>query len=397
MPDEFVVLGREEIMQVQRDPERFSSRANLDGMYPLGEEALVLLKDSLFFHVAKLNVEPPEHTAFREFIAEFFSPRRLRAVEPSIQALTERLITSFVDTGATDLLEGFAYPLPMTVIADLIGLPEADRPTVKAWNNAWLALQVAPLPPDQQVQCARAVLAYEDYVRELLAERARHPEDDLLTKLALAATGPDPVATLDDAVVALRVMIAAGHETTTNLIGNALYHLLVRPERWQALVADPGLAAAAVEETLRYDPSVQASPRTATEDVELAGVRIPAGSRVHSMFSAVGHDPDWVEDPDSFRLDRTGPPRHLGFGYGIHFCVGAQLARLESRIALATLATIVPELRLAPGYQPQHLPAGFVFRGLTELPAVWPVPGAAEPGRAGPTAAAVEPAPGDPA
>jgi cytochrome P450 len=322
----------------------------------------------------RLNLEPPEHTEFRDFISGYFSPARLREIEPEITALAGRLIRTVLDSGEADLLADFAYPLPMTVICDLIGLPEDDRPMVKAWNNAWLGLQTVPLPPEQQLQCVQAVLAYEQYTRDLLAERGRNPKDDLLTRFAVEADSENPVCTVDDAVVAVRLLIATGHETTTNLIGNALHHLLVERERWQALVDDPGLAAAVVEETLRFDPPVQATPRFVTEDVELAGVTIPAGSRTLTVLSAVGHDPSWVDDPDTFRLDRTGPSRHLGFGSGVHFCIGAQLARLEARVALVTLATVVPDLRLADDYEPQHLPGGFVFRGLSQLPGRWPLP-----------------------
>jgi cytochrome P450 len=366
---EFVVTGREQITRMLRDPAVFTSRYNLDGMHEFAPEARAILADSLFFRVAMFNVDPPEHAKFRAFFSQFFAPRRLREIEAPIRDSARRLVAGFAAAGAGDLLARYAYPLPMGVIADLIGLPEADRPMIKEWNNAWLGLQVVPLPPEQQVGCARAVRAYEAYVSGLLAKCRVAPGDDLLS--AFAAAADEGVCTDDDAVVALRVMIAAGHETTTNLIGNALHQLLREPRRWRALVADPGLAEAAVEEALRFDPSVQAAPRTATADVELGGVRIPAGARVHAMFAATGRDPAVASDPEEFRLDRTGPPRHLGFGYGIHFCVGAQLARLESRIALQVLAEALPDLRLRPGFTPAYVPGGYVFRGLTELPTVW--------------------------
>ncbi|MGV9286008.1 cytochrome P450 [Streptomyces sp. NPDC003719] len=369
--DEWIVTGRAEIEAVQRDHEDFTSRYNLDGSYPFCPEAKEILDASLFFRVALYNVDPPAHTRFRNLVSEFFSPRVLRRREASIREIAARLAADIAAKDGCDLLQEFAYPLPMTVICDIIGIPEEDRATVKAWNNDWLALQVVPLPPEQQVHCAGNVVTYEKYVLDLLERRRREPADDLLTELVRAAEADDPVCTVEDAVVALRVMIAAGHETTTNLISNAVHQLLRDRDRWEAVVKDPGLAGAAVEETLRFDSSVQGAPRVATRAKRVGDTEIPEGARLRVMFAAAGRDPEWVEDPDTFRLDRQGPPRHLGFGHGIHFCVGAALARLEARIALETLVRTLPGLRLADGFAPRYLPGGFVFRGLAELPVTW--------------------------
>ncbi|MER5970993.1 cytochrome P450 [Streptomyces sp. NPDC002055] len=369
--DEWIVTGKAEIEQVQRDHERFTSRYNLDGSYPFSPEAQAVLDGSLFFRVALYNVDPPEHTRFRTLIGEYFSPRTLRTLEPSIRRTARRLVEGFSAAGRADLLQEFAYPLPMTVICDIIGIPPEDRDQVKAWNNEWLALQVVPMPPEQQLHCANSVVAYEQYVLGLLRDRRREPADDLLTALVNAADEENPVCEDEDAVVALRVMIAAGHETTTNLIANTMSHLLGDRQLWESVIEDRGLVAAAVEEGLRFDSSVQGAPRVATEATTVGATDLPEGARMRVMFAAAGRDPEWVEDPDTFRLDRQGPPRHLGFGYGIHFCVGASLARLESRIALETLAEMLPRLRLEDGFEPRHLPGGFVFRGLAALPVVW--------------------------
>ncbi|MEU2713937.1 cytochrome P450 [Streptomyces sp. NPDC007205] len=369
--DEWIVTGRAEIEAVQRDHEHFTSRYNLDGSYPFCPEAKAILDGSLFFRVALYNVDPPAHTRFRNLISEYFTPRALRRREESIREIAKRLVGDIVAKDGCDLLQEFAYPLPMTVICDIIGIPEEDRATVKQWNNEWLALQVVPLPPEQQVHCATDVVTYEKYVLGLLEQRRREPADDLLTELVRAADADDPVCTVEDAVVALRVMIAAGHETTTNLISNAVHQLLGDRRLWEQLVKDPELIAAAVEETLRFDSSVQGAPRVATEALRVGDTEVPEGARLRVMFSAAGRDPEWVDDPDTFRLDRQGPGRHLGFGHGIHFCVGASLARLESRIALETLVEALPGLRLADGFEPRYLPGGFVFRGLAELPVTW--------------------------
>ncbi len=367
----WVVTGREEMMSLLRDHNRFTSRRNLDGAFDFTPEARRILQEALFFRVALLNVEPPAHTRFRALVSEAFTPRNLRKIEPAIRSLAESLAQDFADDGKADLLRQFAYPLPMTVICDIMGIPAEDRATVKQWNNAWLALQVLPLPPEQQVAFAGQVTEYMAYFRALLAERRRQPGDDLLSRLAAAAQQSDPVCTDDDVLVSLRVLLAAGHETTTNLIANTAWHLLEDRALWDAIVKDQTLIPAAVEEGLRFDPSVQGTPRVAAEDLSVGDTVIPAGGKVQAMVAAAGRDPEWVEDPDTFRLDRPTPARHHGFGYGIHFCLGAPLARLEARIAFETLTSKFPGMVLEAGHQPSHVPGGFVFHGLTALPVTW--------------------------
>lgn len=367
--DEWIVTGREELDAVLRDP-NFTSRHNLEGSYPFTPESREVLDGSLFFQNAIYNVEGPAHTRFRTLISEYFTPRSLRRLTPGIERISRALVADFAAAGSGDLLKQVAYPLPYTVICELIGIPEQDRETVKAWNDTWLALQVVPLPPEQQLQAARTVPVYEAYLRDLLHRRAGQPTDDLASGLARAAREADPVCSEDQAVVALRFMIAAGHETTTNLIANTVHQLLRQPELWQAVVADRALAGAAVEETLRYDSSVQGALRVATEDTKVGATELSAGARLRVMFAAAGRDPGWVEDADTFRLDRQGPPQHLGFGVGVHFCAGAALARLETRIAVETLAELIPDLALPADFEAQFLPGGFIFHALTELPLV---------------------------
>lgn len=371
--DRWVVTGRDEVCEVLSDPVVFTSRKILDGNFPLTEECQALLAGSLFAKVPPVNADPPEHSRFRALIHEFFSPRALRLREGSIRALAESLVAELAGRGEFDLLRDFAYPLPMTVICEILGVPREDHLKVKAWNDAWLALQVLPLEPAQQLEFAKGVLDYESYYFDLLAQRRAEPRDDLLSLLAKASIGDGESETelTDGAVVAaLRVILAAGHETTTNLIGNIAHQLLANRPLWSRLVADQELIAVAIEEGLRYECSVQGTSRDTTTEVVLGGVRIPAGAKLHAMTAAAGRDPAAVSDPDVFRLDRTDRARHLGFGHGPHFCVGAHLARLEARVAFETLVTHLPDLTLAPGFAPRYLPGGFVFRGLAGLPVV---------------------------
>lgn len=366
----YAIIGRQEMKAVLRDHNRFSSRRNLGGVFPLSPETQEVLKDTLFFHTALFNMEPPRQTEFRNLVGEAFTPRSLRKLEPAVRTVAEELIRGFA-ADAADLLRQYAYPLPMRVICDIIGVPLADHAMVKEWNNAWLALQVLPLEPTQQLAMACTVVDYENYFRDLIAERRRNPADDLVSHLAAATAQVEPPCTVDDVIVAMRVMLAAGHETATNLIGNTAAHLLTDRSRWEAVVADPSLIPAVVEEGLRFDSSVQGIPRTVTTDVTIAGVDIPAGSQLQVVLAAAGRDPEWVDDSDTFRIDREGPPRHYGFGHGIHFCIGAPLARLETRVAFEALVRELPGLVIKPGHQLAHRPGGFTFRGLTELPVTW--------------------------
>lgn len=366
----YAIIGREEIKEVLRDHERFSSERNLGGVFPLTAETQAVLKDTLFFHTALFNQGPPRQTEFRNLVGAAFTPRAMREREPKVRAVAEELIGGFGPDGA-DLLKQYAYPLPMRVVCGIIGVPADDHAMVKGWNDAWLALQVLPLEPAQQLAMAGTVVEYENYFRALIAERRAKPADDLISLLVAATDQPEPPCTVDDVIVAMRVTLAAGHETATNLIGNTAAHLLTDRSRWEAVVADPGLIPAAAEEGLRFDSSVQGVPRTVTTDVTIAGVDIPAGAQLQVVLAAAGRDPEWVSDPDEFRLDREGPPRHHGFGHGVHFCIGAPLARLETRVAFETLAAKLPGLALVPGHQFAHMPGGFTFRGLTELPVIW--------------------------
>ncbi|MFF3763565.1 cytochrome P450 [Streptomyces sp. NPDC001922] len=369
--DEWFVTGRAEIEDLSRDHARFANRYSSDGTFDFTPECRAVLNRTLYYHDSLFSAESATHSRFRRLFREFFAPRNLRRIEPSIRAVAEDLVREFADAGRTDLLRQFALPLPMTVICDIIGIPAQDRATVKAWHDDWIALQVTPLPAEEQLRCARSLITYEAYVRDLLDLRHRRPAEDLLTVLARAAAADDPVCTVDDAVVALRVMIAGGHETTTNLISNTVFHLLSERELWRKVVTNPELIDAAVEEGLRFDSPVQGAPRVTTETVRIDGQELPKGSRLRVMFAAAGRDPNWVTNPDAFRLDRQGSSRHLGFGHGIHFCLGAGLGRLEARTALRTLVEALPELRLKEGFAPQYAPGEFAFRGLTSLPVTW--------------------------
>jgi cytochrome P450 len=367
----YMVLGQAEIGEALGQPAQLVSRANLDGSIPLAPECRKLLEDSDFYHVAQYNVEPPEQTRFRAFVSQWFTPRYIRALEPSVRRMAEDLVTSFHKDGRADLMRQFAQPLPTTIIYDTIGIPPEDRMRLALWHADWLMLQIVPMAPEEQVRCADSVRSYEQYLRDLIQQRTRDPRDDMLTHFAQAVTQDEPVYSVSDAIVAIRVTLAAGHETVTGALGNLLWHVLSQRECWQKLCKDPALIPAAIEEGLRFDPPIQSLNRVATVDLNLGGTAIPAGSRVCPVIAAAGRDPAHHDAPDEFRLDRPGPPRHLAFGSGVHFCIGAPLARLELRIGLETLTRMLPDMRLSETAEIRHLPGGITFHRLAELHVEW--------------------------
>ncbi len=318
-----------------------------------------------------LQSDPPQHTRLRRLVAGHFTAARIGALRPRIEAVAARLLDELPEHGTADLVSGYALPLPVTVICDLLGVPRADR----AAFHTWSAELVMPTSPEAASQAA---VALGTYLAELIDRKRRTPDADLLSGLVAAApdsTDATPGGTAEDAVLAPEellgmafLVLVAGHETTVNLISATVHALLHHPEQLESLRADPGLVGACVEESLRYNSPVHAAAfRFAAESLEVAGTRIAAGDSVMVSLAAASRDPLHFADPDRFdiRRERRG---HLGFGHGLHHCLGAPLARAEATVALGRL------LRHRPGFAFATDPATLVWRtsmllrGLTELP-----------------------------
>jgi cytochrome P450 len=298
--------------------------------------------------------EPPEHTRLRGLVSRVFTPRGVEALRPAVRAMAEARVRA----GVRDVVADLAEPVPVAVIADLLGVPEADRGLLRPWSRAIVAM--FELEPDSGVarEAVRASVEFRAYLLELAAARRRAPGTDLLSGLA-------EVGLSDDELVATCVLLLnAGHEATVNALGNGVLALLERRAEWERLVADPALVPAAVEELLRFDTPLQLFRRTALADAEVGGVRVAAGERVALLFGSANRDPDAFEEPDRLDVSRSPNP-HLGFGAGIHFCLGAPLARLELQEQLGALVHLAPGLRLAA--EPVRRP-GHVIRGLERLP-----------------------------
>ena len=310
-----------------------------------------------------LFLDPPEHDRLRRLVMHQFTPARVDALHDRIVALVDGLLDAHRDQSRIDVINDLAYPLPVTVICELLGVPREDESRFHVWADT-LAHSVDPDPGQKTDQAAIfAGLELRDYMQKLVAERQAHPRDDLLSGLA---AGEDPAGRMDDAnlVVTMILLLIAGHETTVNLIANGALTLLRNPAELERLRDQPERAIRVVEEVLRFEPPVQFISRFALADIEIGGVTIPRGSGIRLMLAAANRDPARFAHPDRFDSDRPDN-EHLGFSGGIHYCVGAPLARIEGQVALAVLARRLVNPRLVedpPPYRPNA-----VLRGPSHL------------------------------
>jgi cytochrome P450 len=289
-------------------------------------------------------------------------------MRPLIQSLVDRMLDAAEQRGRMDIIADLAYPLPTAVIAALLGVPENDRDQFKRWSNDLATtFDTDPARPQRTVAAYDGVLALLDYMAELVSRRRQEPHDDL-TQALIAASDTEGGLSAEAVVANTALLLFAGHETTTNLIGNGMHALLHHPDQLQRLLADPELIASAVEELLRFDSPVQGTGRQAKEDLDIGGRRIGAGQMLLLYIGAANRDPAQFDDPDRLDLARA-ENRHLTFSYGPHFCLGAALARLEGQIAVGTLLRRWPGLRLTS--ESARWRDNFLLRGLMELPVVF--------------------------
>jgi cytochrome P450 len=310
-----------------------------------------------------LLLDPPDHTRLRGLVNKAFTPKRVAALRPRIEAIVAELLDAVEGEGGMDLIGAFAAPLPAIVIAELLGVPSEDHERFKTWSSDLVnAAGLSLAGPGEGFEAAlERILAY---LREIIAQRRRDPGDDLLSAMIEAQEDRDAL-TDEELLANSNLLLVAGHETTTNLIGNGLLALLRHRDQLDRLRAEPALLEPAVEELLRFDSPVQATVRVATADVELGGQRIEAGAIVACGIGAANRDPDAFPEPDRLDVARADN-HHLSFGFGAHFCLGAPLARLEAKVAFEALLERFPELSLGEE-EPRWRPNLFL-RGLQELP-----------------------------
>ena len=314
--------------------------------------------------------DPPEHTRLRGLVSKAFTARRMEALRPRIEEIVDELIDAVISNGGMDVILDFAHKLPVTVICDMLGIPEQDRAPFLAESNVrGRILDPAPMSREELDQANEGQLKSQAYFTTLFAYRRANPGDDLTTALLLARENDDALTDLE-ALANIGLLFGAGHETTTNLIGNGVLALHRNPAQLARLRDDPSLIPNAVEELLRYDSPVQLTGRTALEDVELLGQPIAQGEEVITLLGAANRDPAaYTGDPDTLDVARTGA-RAISFGGGIHHCIGAQLARIEGEVAFRRLLERLPEMRLVDAENAEWKPT-ITLRGLKTLPAVW--------------------------
>jgi cytochrome P450 len=318
-----------------------------------------------------LQQDPPDHTRLRGLVVKAFTARRIEDMRLRIQEVVDQTIDDVAGKGHMDLIEDFAFRLPVTIICDMLGIPEEHREVFyNGSRNGGRILDPVPLTPEEITQANMVDAMTKMYFEPLFEMRRRNPGNDLITQLIQAEEAGDKLSN-EEMTANIILLFGAGHETTVNLIGNGLLALHRNPDQLALLKANPSLMTNAIEEFLRYDSSVQMTGRVALEDIEdIGGKRIPKGETVLCLLGSANHDAAVYPD-QADRLDITRPNvRPLSFGGGIHFCLGAQLARIEAEIAISTLLRRLPELKLDNAEDPEWRPT-FVLRGLKQLPASW--------------------------
>jgi cytochrome P450 len=350
--DLWLLFDFESVKRALHDPETFSSRAAPPGDKPL---------DWLIFQ------DPPLHTRLRAIIIRTFTPRAIAALEPRIRKLSRELLDPAIERGVMDVAADFAVPLPLMVIAEMLGIPAEERGPLKRWSEAILGLGDVVAGGEAAARAVQAFRAAQDEMRPsvtaLLAQRRAAPKDDLLTRLVEADVDGERLAE-EDILGFFQLLLLAGSETTTNLVGSAVLCLAQNPDQLARLRADPALLPSAIEEVLRFRSPVQIVFRQTRRDVEMSGKRIPAGKLVLAVIGSANRDPRQFQDPARFDITRD-PNGHVAFGHGIHFCIGAPLARLEARIALTDLLGRVKRFSLDGRWEPRK---GFNVHGPSRLP-----------------------------
>jgi cytochrome P450 len=351
-PGIWLVFGYDDVHAVLKDNQTWSSQP----VPPEGYEGPP---------PGMLNSDPPRHNRLRNLVSQAFTPRMVEQLEPRIREIATALVDAIALTGRADAVASLAYPLPVIVIAEILGIPPADRDTFKHWSDDVVASLGGGLTGEPRQVPTGTLEAMRAYFTRLVDERRANPRNDLISGLVAAELGGERLS-FDELLQMLTLLLVAGNETTTNLIGNALIEFMTHPAELQKVLDEPALLPTAIEEVLRYSSPVQATVRRATRRSELAGKIIDKGQAVVVLLGSANRDPKAFENPETFDVTRT-PNRHVAFGYGIHFCLGAPLARLEARVALEMFLNRVSDFRRSDTGPLPRVPT-FIMRGVRELP-----------------------------
>ena len=366
----WVVTRHEDVLAVLKDGETYSSQDALTSSpVDLPPEVRAVLDEGWPEMPVIIDTDAPLHTRIRGLVTKAFTPRRVADMAPTIEAVATELIDEIAADGSADIVARFAWPLPLTVVGDMLGVPRDDLSRLHEWSVHWLRLKQPGATLEQQLGWARSTVELQRYFMELLDERDRQPRDDLTSALLAAARELEPPLAREAVMGVPLDLVVAGHVTVTRAIGNALVLLLGEPVRAEQLREDPTLVPAAVEEILRLESPAQGLFRVTTRAVTLGDVELPAGARLMVHYGSANRDERVFACPADYDPRRESLSKHLAFGKGVHFCIGAPLARLELCIALPLLLERLPGLRLAGG--PLAWEPIFFARGLERLDVEW--------------------------
>lgn len=309
-----------------------------------------------------LDLEPPDHTRIRRLVSKAFTPRTVERLKPYVRGLADELASALVAAGGGDLLKDVAEPLPVAVIAEMLGIPESDRAPLRPWSADICGMYELSPSEDTAAKAVRASAEFSDYLRDLIAARRKEPGEDLISGLIEAHDEGDRL-TEQEMISTCVLLLNAGHEATVNATVNGWYALFRNEAQLSALRADHSLVPSAIEELMRYDTPLQLFERWVLDEIEIDGTTIPRGAEIAMLFGSANHDPEVFTDPGRLDLTRTDNP-HISFSAGIHYCIGAPLARIELAASMGALLERAPTLRLAA--EPERKP-NFVIRGLEGL------------------------------
>jgi cytochrome P450 len=363
----YLVTRYEDIERCLTDRSTFLAQGASSPVWPPVEAAQQILTEQGYKRVPTLNnSDPPRHGPMRKAVFTCMSRARLAALEPELREYATELVTALVEKPVTDLIADLAYPLPGRAGLGLLGIPVEDFDQIKAWSGGRVLFTYGHLPPDDQVQVAKNVIAFWHYVEGYVADRDADRGDDFTSDILRYHDERPEEVTIDDIVNIVYAMALAGHDSTTNAMGSMLRHLLAHQDQWHAVVEDRSLIPNAVEEALRFDGPVSGHRRTVAVDTELGGVPLPAGSRLVLLFASADRDPQHFPEPDRLDVRRDNSVDHLSVGKGVHFCLGAPLARMEMRIALELLTEHAPGMHLVADQAFPYVPIT-MFRSLEHL------------------------------
>ncbi len=365
----YVVSRYADILELLRNPRVYSSAINRLEVHSTGgeKEVMHLFETKGWFPLSTLDSDPPEHTRFRALVSESFSAHRIASLVPHMTDVAEKIVDGFIDNGSCEFVAQFARPFPLTIMADLLGVPHADHGLFEKWSDAAIEIYGMMISRERELECTDLVIEMQHYLAARIKERQRVPANDILTDLTRARYNGERELTMEEMIAFANLLLVAGNHTTSNALSNSMYLLIEHPALVDRISGDDKRIKSFIEEALRLESPVQGEIRIVTEDTVLAGTPIPKGGVVNFRVAAANRDEGRFANSAALDIDRKNLGLHFAFGGGIHSCLGAQLARRELTVAFGVLLRRLRNIRAAPNKNDfKHTPSSFL-RGLHHL------------------------------